>query len=76
MILRKKPEKRNIEFDEDLVVDIVGSTEADSLNNKISNESPLGKALIGSRVNEVVEVELPGGITEYKVLEVSRTEEE
>ncbi len=66
----------DFEFDEDLVVDIVGSTEADSLNNKISNESPLGKALIGSRVNEVVEVELPGGITEYKVLEVSRTEEE
>ncbi len=62
-------------YNEDLVIDIVGSTEADSLNNKFSNESPLGKALIGAKLNEVVEVELPSGISEFKVLEISRAED-
>ena len=65
----------DFEFDEELAFDLVGSTEADSLNNKISNEAPLGKALIGAKVGEVVEVELPDGIAKYKVLEIKRTEE-
>ena len=51
---------------------IVGSTEANSLEGKISNESPVGKALIGAHTNDVVDVELPTGIVQYKVLEIQR----
>ena len=49
---------------------IVGSTEANSLEGKISNESPVGKALIGAHTNDIVEV--PSGIMKYKVLEIQR----
>ncbi|MDD6340581.1 MAG: transcription elongation factor GreA [Butyrivibrio sp.] len=63
----------DIEFDEDLEFRIVGSAEAKSLENKISNESPLGRALIGRRTGDVVSVETPaGGISEYKILKVSK----
>ena len=51
---------------------IVGSTEANSLEGKISNESPVGKALIGAHANDIVEVEMPSGIMKYKVLEIQR----
>ena len=51
---------------------IVGSTEANSLEGKISNESPVGKALIGAHTGDVVEVEMPAGIMKYKVLEIQR----
>ena len=51
----------DIEYDEDIEYVIVGSSEADSLNNKISNESPLGAALIGKKVGEIVKVEAPAG---------------
>ena len=60
------------EFDEELEYKIVGSTEANSLKGKISNESPVGKALIGAKVNDVVQVEMPSGVMEYKVLEIQR----
>lgn len=60
------------EFDEELEYKIVGSTEANSLKGKISNESPVGKALIGAKVGETVDVETPGGIFSYKVLEIQR----
>ena len=46
------------------------SEEADSLNNKISNESPLGAALIGKKVGDTVKVEAPVGEIEYKIIEV------
>ena len=49
------------EFDEDMELKIVGSTEANSLKGKISNESPVGKALIGAHVGDVVDVETPDG---------------
>jgi len=51
---------------------LVGSTEANSLEGKISNESPVGKALIGAHTGDVVEVEMPMGIMKYKVLEIQR----
>ena len=60
------------EFDEDMELKIVGSTEANSLEGKISNESPVGKALIGAHTGDVVEVEMPAGIMKYKVLEIQR----
>ena len=60
------------EFEEEIEYKIVGSTEANSLQGKISNESPVGKALIGAHTGDVVEVEMPAGIMKYKVLEIQR----
>ena len=51
---------------------IVGSTEANSLQNKISNESPVGRALLGRKAGETVEVETQAGVIEYKILEIQR----
>ena len=62
----------DIEFDEELEYKIVGSTEANSLKGKISNESPVGKALLGKQVGDIVKVETPGGEFEYKVLPIHR----
>ncbi len=62
------------EYDEEMAYQIVGSTESDILNGLISNESPLGKALIGSKVGETVQVESPDGFSSYKILEISRAE--
>lgn len=61
------------EYNEELEFMLVGSTEAKSLENKISNESPLGKAMIGKKAGDDIEVETPsGGMVKYKVLNVSR----
>ena len=54
--------------------DKIGSTEANSLKGKISNESPVGRALIGAKVGDVVDVETPGGMAQYKVLEIQRSQ--
>ncbi len=62
-----------MEYSEELEYKIVGSTEADSLKGKISNESPVGKALIGSKVGDSVEVETAAGVFTYKVLEIQRS---
>jgi len=62
----------DIEFDEEEEYKLVGSSEASSLQNKISNESPIGRALIGAKVGDVVEVEAPAGIVQYKVLSIHR----
>lgn len=60
------------EFEEEMELKIVGSTEANSLEGKISNESPVGKALIGAHTGDEVEVEMPAGTMKYKVLEIQR----
>lgn len=60
------------EFDEELEFKLVGSTEANSLEHKISNESPVGQALIGRKVGEKVEVETQVGIMVYKILDIQR----
>lgn len=62
------------EFNEEVEFRIVGSTEANSLEGKISNESPVGRALIGKRVGEDVEVETQAGVIEYKVLGIQRVQ--
>ena len=62
----------DMEFDEEIEFRLVGSTEAKSLENKISNESPLGKALIGKQTGDIVEVDTLAGVTKYKVLNVAR----
>ncbi len=61
---------QDLEFDEQMEYKIVGSTEANSLKGKISNESPVGKALIGAKVGQKVEVETPSGMIQYKILEI------
>ena len=63
----------DMEYNEELEYKIVGSTEANSLKGKISNESPVGKALIGCKVGDLVEVETQVGIVQYKVLEIQRS---
>ena len=62
----------DLEYDEEIEFQIVGSTEANSLEGKISNESPVGAALIGKSVGDVVDVETQAGVLQYKVLEIRR----
>ncbi len=62
------------EYDEEIVYDIVGSTQADIMKNKISDESPVGMALKGAKVGEEVTVEAPDGEFKYRVLEIKRQE--
>ena len=63
----------DLEFSEELTYKIVGSTEANSLKGKISNESPVGKALIGHKVGDTVDVETQAGTFTYKVLGITRS---
>ena len=63
----------DMDYDEEMEFQLVGSTEANSLQGKISNESPVGKALIGAKVGDVVEVELADGtIVPYQVLKIQK----
>ncbi len=62
----------DVEFDEEIEYNIVGSTEADPDQQKISDESPVGKALMGRKVGETVSVETPGGVIDFKILEISK----
>lgn len=62
----------DMEFDEEIEYIIVGSAEADPMNGKISNESPVGLGLLGHKVGEVVTVEAPAGSVEFKVLEINK----
>lgn len=62
----------DMEYDEEIEFQIVGSTEANSMGGKISNESPVGKALIGAQKDETVKVDLPIGIMQYKILNIER----
>ena len=63
----------DMEFDEEMIYKIVGSTEANSLKGKISNESPVGKALMGHVAGDMVSVDTPAGTFSYKVLEIQRS---
>ena len=63
----------DVEENEELEYKIVGSTEANSLKGKISNESPVGKALLGAKIGDVVKVETHVGELDYKVLEIQRS---
>ena len=60
------------EFEEELEFQIVGSTEANSLQGKISNESPVGQALIGKKMGDLVDVELINGTAQYRVMDIQR----
>ncbi|SHH48041.1 transcription elongation factor GreA [Tepidibacter thalassicus] len=63
---------KDMDFDEEVEYTIVGSAEADPYEFKISNESPVGKALLGRKVGDVVEVEVPDGIAKFEILEIRR----
>lgn len=62
----------DMEFEEEETYTIVGSTEVDLAQNRISNESPIGAALLGAKKNEVVEVNAPAGVLKYKVLSITK----
>ena len=62
----------DMEFDEDIDYTIVGSTEVNLAENKISNESPLGKALLGAKKGDTVEVNAPAGVIKYKILAIKK----
>jgi len=67
-----KVKVKDLEFEDEIEYTIVGSAEADPYEAKISNESPVGKALIGKRVGEVVEVQVPDGVIKYEILEINK----
>ena len=56
--------------DEEEEYKIVGTVEADPMNNRISNESPVGKAIIGHRAGDIVDIEVPTGIVQYEIVKV------
>ena len=62
----------DLEFDEELSYNIVVSTEVDIAQNKISNESPIGSAILGAKKNQIVEVQAPAGVMQYKVLSITK----
>ena len=67
-----KVKVHDLEYDEEDEYHIVGSTESDPLKGYISDESPVGKGLLGHAVGEIVDIETPGGIQKYKILDISK----
>ncbi|WP_368489128.1 transcription elongation factor GreA [Clostridium sp. BJN0013] len=63
---------KDYDLDEEVEYLIVGSAEADPINNKISNESPVGKGLIGKKPGDVIEIQVPDGVSKYKILNIRR----
>ena len=62
----------DVEFNEEVCYTIVGSTEVDVAQNKISNESPIGAAILGAKKNQTIEVQAPAGVVQYKVLSITK----
>ena len=62
----------DLEFDEEIEYTVLGSTESDPLANKVSDQSPIGRAVLGAKVGDVVTVEAPGGNIKFKILEISK----
>jgi transcription elongation factor GreA len=67
-----KVKVKDYDFDEEVEYTIVGSAEADPMNFKISNESPVGSALVGKKVGDTVEVSVPGGVSKFEILGIRR----
>ena len=67
-----KVQVKDVEFDEVCTYQIVGSSEADPSNGRISDESPVGKGLLGHKVGETVEIETPAGVMQYEILGISK----
>ncbi len=62
---------KDIEFDEITEYRLVGTVEADPMNNRISNESPVGRALLGHKAGEIIDVEVPAGVIQLEIIEIS-----
>ncbi len=62
----------DIEFNEEVSYTLVGSTEVDLTQNKISNESPIGSAILGAKKNQIVDVQAPAGVVQYKILSITK----
>ncbi|GIP01463.1 transcription elongation factor GreA [Paenibacillus sp. FSL W8-0187] len=62
----------DLEFGDTMQYTIVGTAESDPLNNKISNESPVGKAIIGKQKGSVVDVNVPAGVIQYKIVDIKK----
>jgi transcription elongation factor GreA len=60
----------DLEYGDTMEYTIVGTAESDPLNNKISNESPVGKAIIGKKIGTIVDVNTPAGVIQYKILDI------
>lgn len=63
---------KDYDLDEEMEYLIVGSAEADPVNNKISNESPVGEGLMGKKPGDVIEIQVPDGVSKYKILNIRR----
>ena len=63
---------KDYDFDEEVEYSIVGSAEADPYEGKISNESPVGKALLGRTIGDIVDVQVPDGVAKFEILEIRR----
>lgn len=63
---------KDLEYDEEMEYTIVGSAEADPYEGRISNESPVGSALLGNKIEDIVDVMVPDGIIKYKILTITR----
>ena len=66
---------KDIEFDEISEYRLVGTVEADPMNNRISNESPVGRALLGHKAGEIIDVEVPAGVIKLEILDISKGSE-
>ncbi|UHA75294.1 transcription elongation factor GreA [Paenibacillus sp. 481] len=62
----------DLEFGDKMEYTIVGTAESDPLKNKISNESPVGKAILGKQIGTVVDVSVPAGVIQYKIIDIKR----
>lgn len=62
----------DVEFNEEVSYTIVGSTEVDLAQNRISNESPIGIAILGAKKNQTIEVQAPAGVVQYKILSITK----
>lgn len=67
-----KVKVKDLEYNDEIEYSIVGSAEADPYDAKISNESPVGRALLGKKIGDIVQVQVPDGFTEYEILEINR----
>ena len=72
VIIGSKVKVYDVEFDEEMEFKVVGSAEADPENGLISDESPVGKALLGSKVGQIVKAEAPAGEIELKIVAISK----
>lgn len=62
----------DIEFDEETEYTIVGSAEANPYSGRISNESPVGRSLLGKKIDDIVDVQVPDGVIQFKIIDIMR----